>query len=562
MSDMSLQTLRLDDLYKMTAHIYADRNSVRSKEATFAHFVETCGMLTLHDRRKKRESFGITDALCKSLGWYFPLMSKLKIKSVESLIFRKFPGVCPYCREAPHNEGKCKLVKGTASTVDHSSLIEIYDRDWNNRPKTLDEWQEMFSKIYPRNLNESGRSTIGLMEELGELAEAIRVFDSHPHYFLGEAADTFSYLMGVANEHKLREAEQDRPFTYEREYISRYPGLCTQCGSRVCICPAVPPATIGRMAKELIIGANETVFIENVEDFAREGERASHAALENVGGYEGIIQTLPFDRGDANHGLVQLCLKMAEAVQGATPDLAASLRAEALKIGDSTRAAGTPRNNLPVEDLLNNLRGIWQSLDDISRRELRETGGLASDLLVLFENINVLFVSCNPAGDNLNLDVEQRVIKEAIKRVKNSRKIHIEELPAATTSDLRRALLDKQYDIIHFSGHADSDSLYFLDETKQSKPVPLSGIANMIKEYPNIKCVILNACASAKSLNTPISSITIGMDESIDDEMAIEFARGFYDGLAAGQSFRRAFSEGLIAVQLSAGDSDIIRLIE
>uniref|UniRef100_UPI001953DF54 hypothetical protein n=1 Tax=Klebsiella aerogenes TaxID=548 RepID=UPI001953DF54 len=63
-------SLRLDDLYKMTAHIYADRNSVRSKEATFAHFVEVCGMLTLADRKKKREKVDFADALCKALGWY------------------------------------------------------------------------------------------------------------------------------------------------------------------------------------------------------------------------------------------------------------------------------------------------------------------------------------------------------------------------------------------------------------------------------------------------------------------------------------------------------------
>ena len=337
--------IRLDTLYKMTAHIYADRNSVRSKEATFAHFVETCGMLTLHDRRKKRENLSISDALCKALGWYFPLMAKMRIESVESLIFRKFPGVCPYCREAPHNEARCKLVKGTASTVDHASVSEIYAQNFPHRPNSLDAWQEMFGSIYPRNLNEIGRSTIGLMEELGELAEAIRVFDDHPHYFLGEAADTFSYLMGVANEHKLREAEQDRQFSYEREYIARYPGLCTQCGSRICICPAVPAATIGRMAKELNIGPSERVFIEDPAKFFLEGDEASQAAFESVGGYEGLIQTLPFDRGDANRGLMKLCLRMAQIVEPATPDLANSLRgtgSQAWKIIESSRNISNP----------------------------------------------------------------------------------------------------------------------------------------------------------------------------------------------------------------------------
>jgi len=46
--------MRLDDLYKMTAFIYQDANLSRSKEATFLHFVEVCGMLTQQDRKKKR----------------------------------------------------------------------------------------------------------------------------------------------------------------------------------------------------------------------------------------------------------------------------------------------------------------------------------------------------------------------------------------------------------------------------------------------------------------------------------------------------------------------------
>lgn len=49
-------SLRLDDLYRMTAFIYGDRNSTRPKEATFAHFVEVCGMLTVHDRGKRKEA--------------------------------------------------------------------------------------------------------------------------------------------------------------------------------------------------------------------------------------------------------------------------------------------------------------------------------------------------------------------------------------------------------------------------------------------------------------------------------------------------------------------------
>jgi NTP pyrophosphatase (non-canonical NTP hydrolase) len=414
MNEAGSSGLRLDDLYMMTSHIYGDRNSTRTKEATFAHFVEVCGMLTIHDRRKKREHFDIADALCKALGWYFPLLAKLRVRSVEKLVFRKFPGVCPYCRETPHNEGRCKLVKGTENTVSHSEVITIFEREWDSRPKSLNGWQKMFNDIYPRNVNENGRSIIGLLEEIGELAEAVRVFDAHLHYFLGEAADIFSYIMGIANEHQMRENLDDREFSFEKEFLSRYPGLCTQCGSRVCICPAIPAATVGRMAKELEISTDETLFIDDFREFSAGGQLAAQAALESVGGYPGLMEKLPFDRGDANHGLVQLCFRIAAMVEGTTPDLAATLRAEALKLGEAAKEAGTPREALPIAKLLGDLRDIWKTLDEENKAQIKESGGLIGDLAELFVNIKILFVFCNPNNDGrqLNLHTEQRAIRD------------------------------------------------------------------------------------------------------------------------------------------------------
>jgi hypothetical protein len=67
------------------------------------------------------------------------------------------------------------------------------------RPSGIVEWQLMFSRIYPRPRRTDdarlARSVIGLFVELGELAEAIRVFERYPKYSAWEAADVFSYLM-------------------------------------------------------------------------------------------------------------------------------------------------------------------------------------------------------------------------------------------------------------------------------------------------------------------------------------------------------------------------------
>src|SRR2546422_5253965 len=101
----------LDELYLMVASIYSEQNAQRSAATTFSHFAEVCGMVaSLHTDRedKTREGVTIEDALCKALGWYFPLMAKFRVRSVEDLVFRKYPRVCPYCRLQTHDENKCK----------------------------------------------------------------------------------------------------------------------------------------------------------------------------------------------------------------------------------------------------------------------------------------------------------------------------------------------------------------------------------------------------------------------------------------------------------------------
>ena len=110
------------------------------------------------------------------------------------------------------------------------------------------------------------------MEELGELAEALRVHQLHPKFLAGEVADVFSYLMGLVNEYNLKLArEGQKSMDLEFEYISRYPGLCTACGNKICACPNVPEATIGRMSKELDIVETEKLFTLDALSRQQEG---------------------------------------------------------------------------------------------------------------------------------------------------------------------------------------------------------------------------------------------------------------------------------------------------
>jgi NTP pyrophosphatase (non-canonical NTP hydrolase) len=555
---MSDTTLRLDDLYKMIAHTYGEQNAHRPAAATFAHFVEVCGMLTVHSRNKKREGVTFLDALCKALGWFFPLMAKFKVASVEELVFRKYPFVCPYCRLNPHQDLVCKTTRGTKNTVNHADLRLARDSNAFLVPKSLNGWQQMFAQIYPRSIDDarSGRSTIGLFEELGELAEAVRVFDRYPKYFAGEAADVFSYLMGLANEHELLAQQQsEQPFSLEDELIKRYPGLCVQCGHVVCVCPLVPEATVGRMAKELDIDSVENLFRLDHDTFSLESSEVSSRVLNRLGGYAGLIDRFPFDRGDTNKALVLLCLRLADVVGRSDSATADNLRSAAIQIGSGSTYPGSKRPQGQLEELVSSVRKIIDELPEAQRREAGTAGKSLEESVArgAISKVRVIVVFANPAGTpSLRLTQEDRVIRKALERGKAREHVSVEVRHATTVDDLRRVLLNDGYEILHFSGHGDFNALLFEDSQGNGVESPLKAIAALVAHHPTIRCVVLNACNSLAALTEPLADFTIGMETPVDDEAAIQFAEGFYDAIAAGKSYDFAFEEGKIACEAKA----------
>jgi NTP pyrophosphatase (non-canonical NTP hydrolase) len=553
--------MRLDDLYRMVAHIYGQQNEERSLSTTFTHFVEVCGMLTIHDRPRVRNGIDVETALCKALGWYFPLMAKLKVDSVEELVFRKYPYACPYCRLVPHDDIKCKTIKGVEKTVNHEALRAKYNENKDRRPSSLDDWQRMFQAIYPRQVHDQpGRSTSGLFEELGELAEAIRVFDRHPKFFVGEAADVFSYLMGLANEHFLRaEASGEGPFSLEEAFIRQYPGLCPQCGYQVCVCPSIPDATVGRMAKELDLGKLDAFFIDSMEDFDRRAIKACEAVWDHLGGYSGLLQETAteslFDRGEANRVLVVFCLKMADLVEDEDPGVAQTLRSAAIKAGTSTTGAGTKMRSQSVAEVVETLRqaeGLRQHLGD----PLVQSDPMSAHIgRVLLPAVKVLLVFSNPKElGPLRLSSEHRTIDQAIRLSKNRERVEITPLHAATIDDLRRTLLGSPFDIVHFAGHSEGGVALFEDEAGQAVPVSVGSIASLIRHRPSVRCVILNACESLADFDESIGVWTIGMEADLGNDAAIEFSKGFYDAIGAGEDIEEdiesAIAEGELAVKL------------
>jgi nucleoside phosphorylase/NTP pyrophosphatase (non-canonical NTP hydrolase) len=354
----------LDDLYHMVAHIYSDKNAERPISVTFSHFVEVCGMMTIHAKKKNRDEVNMESSLCKTLGWFFPLMARLKVRSVQELIYRKYPNVCPYCRLPVHKEEVCKQALGTVATVNHEELRKIYQENKSQMPHSLTEWQEMFNRIYPRDIDKKQMSVISLFEELGEFAEALRIFETHPKYVAGEAADVFSYIMGIASEHSIKRLMDGKTrFDFEKEFLSRYPGLCPQCGYQVCVCPIIPETTVGRMAKELDLLPDDNLFTLNVNESESIGKKISNVVIDNFGGLIEYVKSFPFDRGDTNRAIVAICVRLASNFIDKRPDIAKEMQDIAIKISQKHKRAGAKSDEKEIDEIINVLERILPEVD-------------------------------------------------------------------------------------------------------------------------------------------------------------------------------------------------------
>ena len=166
----------------------------------------------------------------------------------------------------------------------------------------------------------------------------------------------------------------------------------------------------------------------------------------------------------------------------------------------------------------------------------------------------ILIVAANPKDTSrLRLDEEVREIEQALHRSSRRSAFALKAIWAPRSRDLRRALLDEQPQIVHFSGHGDVDGLILENAAGDAVVVPPKALKDLFNLFSDsLECVLLNACYSesqATALATRISHV-IGMKEEIADNSAIEFAIGFYDALSAGRPVEQAFQFGCNAIDL------------
>lgn len=171
----------------------------------------------------------------------------------------------------------------------------------------------------------------------------------------------------------------------------------------------------------------------------------------------------------------------------------------------------------------------------------------------------ILVLTANPKNtDHLSLDEEVREIEEGLRRSRHRDQFELIAQWAVRPDELRRALLDHEPQIVHFSGHgAGEHGLVLVNDAGDMQLVSTEALTGLFKalEPHGIECVLLNACYSevqATAIHQSVDCV-IGMNQPIGDRAAIQFAEGFYDALGAGSAYNKAFEIGCSAIALEGG---------
>jgi CHAT domain-containing protein len=153
------------------------------------------------------------------------------------------------------------------------------------------------------------------------------------------------------------------------------------------------------------------------------------------------------------------------------------------------------------------------------------------------------------------LDVEVRDIEEGLKLAKHRDQFRLEKIWATRVRDLRRAMQDHEPNIVHFCGHGTGEQGIILEDNQgNAQLVSSEALAGFFELFSDsVECVVLNACYSEVQAEAIVQHIpyVIGMNKAIGDEAAIEFAVAFYDSLAAGKDYEKAYKIACNAIEMA-----------
>jgi hypothetical protein len=178
----------------------------------------------------------------------------------------------------------------------------------------------------------------------------------------------------------------------------------------------------------------------------------------------------------------------------------------------------------------------------------------------------ILFLAANPKDtQRLRLDEEVREIAEGLRRSRERDNLVLAQRWAVRPDDLRRAMLDYEPQIVHFSGHATGEQGITLEDSQGvGKLVTAKALQSFFSLFPQVECVILNACYSEAQVIAIAKNIkhVIGMQRAIGDSAAIQFAVSFYDAVGAGKSIEVSFRLACSSMEMAGIPEHLIPILK
>lgn len=166
----------------------------------------------------------------------------------------------------------------------------------------------------------------------------------------------------------------------------------------------------------------------------------------------------------------------------------------------------------------------------------------------------ILFFASSPTNQaSLRLDHEFRKVQAELRRSHLHDEFRLINQPATRFQDFLQVLRDDKPWLVHFSGHGDGAAGLMLEnEAGQVARLPNDIFKEMLVLLGGqTHCIVLNACHSEHQAQQIAQYIpyVIGMNASVPDVVAIQFAQQFYAGLGAGETIENAFYLAVLAVR-------------
>lgn len=308
--------MQLDEYVAVIARVYEANDRHRSLWDVWCHTLHHAAAIA-ERARKKAPADDLFKEIADFALWLFtavhklegpigeirntnetPLETVIRIQTgCSDLLWHRYPRFCPLCYEG-RTKGDRKLEKSQSFLRPCDCLLKDYqpqekplrraalvalrgfsENTRNSKPKSIDEWQEMFGMVFRANLRHLSLvdAACHLLEELGEASDAMIRMSSYriEDYIKGEpdhrqlrleaqVADAFSWLFAVVeklNSINIRRLDYDRvhskgmavavtPVRLSEIIWSRYGSdslksfWCPFCKRTTCACPLVfVPAT-------------------------------------------------------------------------------------------------------------------------------------------------------------------------------------------------------------------------------------------------------------------------------------------------------------------------------